>query len=68
MNTYYILATVKNANNIGTTPRIIPAVGISIISALNRVLLQPGVVTAHAYEDYDTAKKWAEYPRLIRGY
>jgi hypothetical protein len=68
MRTYYILATVKNANNIGTAPRIIPAVGISITSALNRVLLRPRVVTAHAYEDYDTAKKWAEYPRLLRGY
>jgi hypothetical protein len=68
MPTYYILATVKNANCIGTTPEIIPSVGISITSALNRVLLQPGVVTAHAYEDYDTAKKWAEYPRLLRGY
>jgi hypothetical protein len=68
MPTYYILATVKNVNNIGTTPRIITAVGISITSALNRVLLQHGVVTAYAYEDYDTAKKWTEYPRLIRGY
>jgi hypothetical protein len=68
MRTYYISATVKNANSIGTTPRIITAVGISITSALNRVLLQHGVVTAHAYEDYDTAKKWAEYPRLLRGY
>jgi hypothetical protein len=68
MRTYYILATVKNANGIGTTSEIIPAVGISITSALNRVLLQHDVVTAHAYEDYDTAKKWAEYPRLLRGY
>jgi hypothetical protein len=68
MPTYYILATVKNVNNIGTTPRIIPSVGISITSALNRVLLQHDVVTAYAYEDYDTAKKWAEYPRLILGY
>jgi hypothetical protein len=68
MRTYYILATVKNANSTGTTPRIIPSVGISITSALNRVLLQPGVVTAHAYEDYDTAKKWSDYPRLLRGY
>jgi hypothetical protein len=68
MRTYYILATVKNANTIGTTPEIIPSVGISITSALNRVLLQYDVVTANAYEDYDTAKKWAEYPRLLRGY
>jgi hypothetical protein len=68
MLNYYILATVKNANSIGTTSEIIPAVGISITSALNRVLLQPGVVTAHAYKDYDTAKKWAEYPRLLLGY
>jgi hypothetical protein len=68
MRNYYILATVKNANAIGTTSEIIPAVGISITSALNCVLLQPSVVTAYAYEDYDTAKKWAEYPRLLRGY
>jgi CRISPR/Cas system-associated endonuclease Cas1 len=68
MRTYYILATVKNANTIGTTSEIITAVGISITSALNRVLLQHGVVTAYAYEDYDTAKKWAEYPRLLRSY
>jgi hypothetical protein len=68
MRTYYILATVKNANGIGTTSEIITAVGISITSALNSVLLQPSVVTAHAYEDYDTAKKWAEYPKLLRGY
>jgi hypothetical protein len=68
MHTYYILATVKKDNGACTKPEIIEVAGTSITSALNHVLLQPYVVTAYAYEDYDTAKKWAEYPRLVRGY